>query len=312
MIGAYDSNLNFIDEFALIKNWHISDKNKISAGTGIRPFDTSITTIKEIPIGIYGGILSSHYGHFLLESLSRYWAIKDLDNTLPIIWYIGMQSSADDSFSTELKPWQLEIFNLLNIDTSRFVYITSPIRMNYIYVADPGYRIKYWCHPLHIASLGIYPPAQIIPEKKIWLSRTGVQSGKIINESEIEDILRTFGWIIVNPESMSIREQLSMINDAAIISGFEGSAFHTLILTDIKCKVIIFNRIQNENYITISFYKKFIQKIITVPLTHVSIRGGENIGRIINGVTVYPPRGGRFVKVTNISSVIHHLSTYYN
>jgi hypothetical protein len=279
-LGAYDSNLNFIDDFLLNRNW---------GTTGRAGYDHS-KAARTLSEGIYGGILMDHYGHFLLESLSRYWAIKDARDDLPIVWHYRDRSN--------LLAWQREIFDLLKIDTKRFVYVDELTKLDSVYLPDAGYKIQTWGHPLYFASLCIFGANEIIPGKKVWLSRWRLDRnlGRITNEDEVEKKLVRKGWTIFHPETVSVMEQINMLKDAALISGFQSAAFHTMLFFNVKSRVVIFRRDRrpiNHNYSTIAVNKLIEQDVHDVDLEYVSGDGSatsscmKNPNEILEKLSAY-------------------------
>ena len=91
----------------------------------------------------YGGVLFAHFGHFLLESLSRVWCHREL-RTGSIIWH----AQAD-----KLRDWQEYIFWLLGVPVERFVYIKESTRFREIILPDPGFEIGLSFHPLHADAM---------------------------------------------------------------------------------------------------------------------------------------------------------------
>jgi capsular polysaccharide biosynthesis protein len=79
--------------------------------------------------------------------------------------------------------------------------------------------------------------------EKIWLSRSKLLVGTIINESLIEKILTKIGYKIIHPEILSLQEQVRLISTSDIVAGFDGSQFYTVLFaTEISGKFHIFNR----------------------------------------------------------------------
>lgn len=216
----------------------------------------------------FAGWKLNHFGHFLLESLSR---VSKLPQQKSIV--IWLAKSPEEII---FKNWQLEIFSLLGIEHHQHIIVTEPIYVENLILVEPEYRIWDRFTEEHAHFLGCYHSQQsIIPNKKIWLSRSGINilRGGWINEKEIESILIECGWCIYHPELHSVQEQLSELLSAATIAGIEGSAFHTLMLAkQIPNQVIIFARGEhlNPNYQLIASVKKFEQTIHKIPQIYLS------------------------------------------
>ncbi|MCJ9428950.1 glycosyltransferase family 61 protein [Kordiimonas marina] len=183
---------------------------------------------------IFAGYLFPHYGHFLLESLSRLWVIRQ-NPDIPLVW-LGVHNQHD------FIQMQQEIFELFGLRNPMHL-ITEQTEVEELVVPEAGYIINSKFTDAQAEALRLVGPTELTPGKKVWLSRSKLKSAIIHNEPALEDILAANGWILYHPEEHSIAEQLAMLADAELIAGVEGSAFHTLILMpDFAGEVVIFGR----------------------------------------------------------------------
>lgn len=199
---------------------------------------------------IYGGFLFDHFGHFILESLSRSWACREIDE-IPIVF----------ASSAMLKDWQADIFDVLGI-LDRIVVIHRPTRFKTLWLPEAGYRIQDFMHPYHAEFLGCFSSSLIEHDAKpIWLSRSALSADKrIAGEEKLEEVLRQVNWKIVCPETLSIREQLQLIASAPMVAGVEGSALHAAaLIREFKGPLVVIRRLFNQNYRTISNAKGIVQ-----------------------------------------------------
>jgi capsular polysaccharide biosynthesis protein len=60
------------------------------------------------------------------------------------------------------------------------------------------------------------------------MSRSRQPARKLTNETEIEDLFRSFGFSILYPETLSIEEQVASVSMAELIAGPSGSAMFNL------------------------------------------------------------------------------------
>ena len=195
------------------------------------------------PEAIYAGTLYFHFGHFLLESLARSWYARQHPE-LPFVW-AGSYCWQDK----ELQDWQLEILDILGIANPTRI-LAAPARFDLLHVPDIGYRYDDTFHPEHAAFLGNYAGPAQEPGRKLWLSRSAIESDvRDLNGVAIEHQLTRVGWNIVHPETLTVREQLDHLARAELVAGEEGSAFHTLmLLKDVSAKRFhIFRRYGREH-----------------------------------------------------------------
>ncbi|MDD2725039.1 MAG: glycosyltransferase 61 family protein [Methylovulum sp.] len=203
---------------------------------------------------IYGGILTNHYGHILLESLARTWYL--LDSTGDVYFY-HLQHNKKDSTYDDLSGWQQVILSHLVTDPSRIKLINKPLIFDELIVPEAGLVGKNFCAPIHrdaLVLLGSKITANCskdIVADKIWLSRSLLNKGAIAGETKFETALSGEGFLVVHPETLSIAEQIKLFENASVVCGFTGSAFHTLLLAKNKgAKLIHFSRLShmNNNY----------------------------------------------------------------
>lgn len=231
---------------------------------------------------IYGGYLFGHFGHFLLESLSRLWAIPML-GAYPIVFPSSINA---------LTPWQSKLLELLGLK-SDIKIIKLPTYYDELIVPSPGYQMADFFVKKHARYLEVQE-CNLIPEKKIWLSRSSLKKenhpGDVVNEMDIEQGLELRGWDIVHPQEYDISQQLRMLSESNVLAGFVGSAFHALIfLKGYQGKINIINRpgwhetkSPIRNYNMIAETKKLDQKIHT--LEYSPIYSGSRKGNILSNM----------------------------
>lgn len=224
---------------------------------------------------IYGGFIFKHYGHFLVETLSRIWAITNSGKK--ILWV------ADPSTS-RFTRYQKEIFDLIGIEEKRHHVLQNPTKFLDLEIPTVGAVLPSLYHPMHANELAIYPFQTPKSGRRVWLSRSRLNDikSKAVNEAIFEDVLVRQGWIILHPQEMSVKDQLFELSDAEIISGFDGSAFHTLMLgSNIQSKVIIIPRGTTPNisamFQTISDTKGIEQYLLVLEMEKI---GGDGRGSL--------------------------------
>lgn len=190
---------------------------------------------------LYGGVMMPHYGHFLLESLSRLWAAKAFPR-LPIAWQFIREQKRP-------KGWQLEVLDIAGISPDRIVLVSRPTRFRTLIAPDPGVWLNTFFHPDQIAALASYPFRTPRTSKRVWLSRSRLPdtAGRVVDETALETRLAGLGWTILHPERQPVRQQLETMADAETIAGFIGSAFHTVVLgRDVRAKLRMLRRYNDK------------------------------------------------------------------
>jgi len=217
----------------------------------------------KIDTAIYGGLLLTHYGHFIFESLSRLWYSR-LDKSTPILFC---------SKQKVIKKFQQDIFNFLGIKNP-IILVKEPIGVDNLIIPEPGSRIRDYLSEQHMEFLSCYP-YNVDSNKKVWLSRSNLVRfiHQVDNEKELESKLEEKGWEIIHPQEYSIADQLEILANSSRIAGFVGSAFHTLLFfKEFTGQVTLFLRNPhkdfgprikiNETYETIAKAKGINQSVI--------------------------------------------------
>jgi capsular polysaccharide biosynthesis protein len=191
---------------------------------------------------IFGGYFFHHYGHFILESLSRIWLAQRYPD-LPII-FAGKQS--------KILEFQKKILNLIGIK-NEIKFVSGVANVNELIVPQPGCVINCLFSNEQCETLGVLKDG-LVKNKKIWITRSKIrQHAKsrikeeipliINNEEKLEQMLQDKGWFIFDPLNYDILEQLEILGSASHLAGFEGSAFHSLVLfKEYKTKIDMFGR----------------------------------------------------------------------
>jgi capsular polysaccharide biosynthesis protein len=185
---------------------------------------------------IFGGCLFGHFGHFIWESLSRLYAIRQCD-TYPILFL-----SPNDTIFTVQKMF----FKTLGIKNEiRLVKVPTSVK-NLIY-SQPGSSIN----PLFITDEQLDALACLhFPQehrgRKIWLSRSKLPSGRIMNEELIEAEIVKRGYEVISPETLPFREQAKLVSTPDLVAGFAGSQFFSMLFAkEIRSTFCVFNRREN-------------------------------------------------------------------
>jgi hypothetical protein len=187
---------------------------------------------------IYGGCLFGHFGHFIWESLSRVYAIRQCNN-YPII-FISPNDKIYNMHNVFFKA--IGICNdllLIKVPTSvkNLIYSSYGSSISPLFITDEQINgLQYFNF---LKNKEYYKTGK----EKIWISRSMLKNGKVINEQLIEEKLQKIGYTVIHPEALHLREQIKLISTAEIVAGFDGSAFFSLLFAEkIRGRFFIFNR----------------------------------------------------------------------
>jgi hypothetical protein len=204
---------------------------------------------------IYGGIWFEQYGHFLLETLARAWYLADAPG--PVVFHRPPDRSGGP-VATTMCLWQEELITALLGTPSRVHFLTLPTEFEELVVPDPGCVVGERCTVAQAAALATIgdrltaaAPTAAANTRKLWLSRSALTRGRVVGEREFETELAAAGFEVIHPETMPLPAQVRALDEARLVAGFTGSAFHTALLAGRRrAELIHFARFTAANHDT--------------------------------------------------------------
>ncbi len=176
---------------------------------------------------IYLGAIYSHFGHFLISTISRLWQIYDLPD-YPILCYGADLDRLDKNY--------LEIFAAFGVNLSRLTTLRDICKIERLIVPCPCIEEKNFVHRIFgkaYKSAGDKLAKQsnftVAGDKPIYLSKSKLGRGvrTILNEDVIEDDLAQAGFAIIHPETLPICDQVALWRLGRPVVSFSGSGLHT-------------------------------------------------------------------------------------
>ena len=194
---------------------------------------------------IYAGPGRSHFGHFLLESITRLWALDHIRNRVTGILFVDRPAS---NFEETLADNYLPLMAALSPDLP--IYITTdPVRISELLVPTQGLGHRKWAAgtPEFRSFIRHRLEKAFTPEgpEKLYISRSGLRrpEKRVHQEARIENLMEQAGYTIFHPEQHGIDVQCQRYLAARQIVGADGSAFHlAAFLLQPGTRVAIFQR----------------------------------------------------------------------
>lgn len=181
---------------------------------------------------VYGGHLPKHFGHFLLESLSRTWAYKSLD--LGPIPFLHMR----DRFHVHEREL-LEA--VLRPHGATLQTLDEPTVLSAVLIPEQGIELGREYHP-DMRSVydtirdEIAGPVTTVDDTPVYLSRTRLPRDHraTLGERALERRLAAQGIRIVHAQELALDEQIRTVASARQVIGLNGSAMHLTIFRDLE------------------------------------------------------------------------------
>jgi glycosyl transferase family 61 len=184
---------------------------------------------------LYLGHFTDHYGHFLLETLSRFWALSAINSYDKFVFQPFVLPAVSPLCFAPAKA----TFECFGIEPDRVHMVTGRERFTNLCVpnalveinndADDEQALIYqqigdYCEAVYNQGTGI--PTSLCQPLRLYLSRKKWNRGSISNESEVEAIFKSLNFTIMYPEQTGFEQQVAMYRRAQVMAGFAGSALH--------------------------------------------------------------------------------------
>ncbi|GEM_PF-2587561 len=184
-------------------------------------------------MSMYMGYLFPAFGHFMSESLSRFWPLLDVDiSDLQFVFH-SVRQDVNEGFL--VSSGFLQYLEALGINREQILIINQPVLFEKLIVADQAIMFrdrgsflqkKIW-NVISSKANNAYKKKS----DKIYLSRRNISNPtaarSLINEDEVEDVFKKHEFDIVYPHEFSDEmEKVSLISQASFIASASGSGLH--------------------------------------------------------------------------------------
>lgn len=236
ILNVYDKNGNFVP-FTSKRRF---GKEEYSIPETPMKFDDSKVDYYNEEV-IYIGFLRGHWGHFMVDSSVRLWALErpECADKRILVTIEGMAEFYN------------KLFMYLKIDKSRILQLDGTVKFRKVLVPElsyfPGkYVSKEFLTPYKKVANSVYLDKP--KYEKIYLSRVHFAKGKKeLGEKQIEVIFEMNGYHILYPEELSYEEQVWYYKNCKIMATTNGTIAHNIVYADDGSKLIILNRYKEDN-----------------------------------------------------------------
>ncbi len=182
---------------------------------------------------VYGGILLNHFGHVMIETGARLWAVQTLLDrgvTLDGVLF-QRKKSVQARGEVRLPPTSDAFLSVFSPDLP-VACAEMPEVVKTLYVPDIGISVtpdrfvgtpEQWAFFRDRAAR----VSQTAAPADIYVSRTGEGArGGLLFEAEIERVMAAAGYRIYHPQHHSIADQIATYRSARRLVSIDGSALH--------------------------------------------------------------------------------------
>ncbi|HEV8390927.1 MAG TPA: glycosyltransferase family 61 protein [Dongiaceae bacterium] len=220
---------------------------------------------------IYLGHAFTHFGHFMLETISALYWVREVDKEVSLLFH-PFEEGGENVFTQ--RPHGVECLRLLGIPPERVVMATTDIAVDELALPPRAYDMSNGPHydfsdvyrSLREAALGSPGGSQA---KRIYLSRRLLKGqGRLANEAAIERRMKGRGFAVLHPQRMSLSDQIRAAAAADILAGVDGSALHLSAFMRPGARVLVMETRRRRNVLKLNALMQV--ETIAVPATQTA------------------------------------------
>ncbi|MFO1080887.1 MAG: glycosyltransferase family 61 protein [Reyranellaceae bacterium] len=260
--GIYTSRRELLPEFQAMVERRYNPWDYTRCVTPARVEQSRCAAAKPLPGRfVYLGTLRTHFGHFLLESLARAWAVLDLDPTVKLLFH----PSRPEPYA--VPGFAVEALAALGVEPERIVVAHEDLIPETLVVPTAQFAMGATGSPGMCLAfdrmrdrLSDRRPAGRDRPSRVYLTRRlmdeplqrradfyagnrtrrdFIAAKTLANEDEIEALFAARGFEIIAPETRSLAEQVDVVAHASHVAGVTGSALHLALFgNDPKSRLI--------------------------------------------------------------------------
>ena len=208
--GVYNAAHKYIDASSII----IDDRANLR-----RPRRYAALYIDEDVLFL--GDLHHHFGHVLLERLTRAWALMDkkFHNMKCAVLY----SKAADP----LPEYYVEFLRALGVRSENIIVVARPTRFRTVFVPDISKGPFFYsdAYARTFDAIATATPDRPVHDK-IYMSRGALEHRRTFGEKIIQTVFERNGFRVIYPETMHIRDQIALVKNCRVLAGCAGTALH--------------------------------------------------------------------------------------
>lgn len=200
---------------------------------------------------IFGGVLASHFGHTITDSMTRLWYVVR-HRPEHRVAFVFKKFSGDG-----LCPYHHELLQLLGLPPERVLVVDEPMQFDCVLVPPQacfwgsGHDPERFALPYDAIRSRITPGAG----RRLYLSKSQVSSvphssdTEVFGERYFEDFFAARGFEILHPEQLPLTGQLSALAGAEVIVSTAGTLSHMAVFAKPGIRLIILVRAHNRPHL---------------------------------------------------------------
>ena len=228
-------------------------------------YEYSVSERKEETV-CFCGYLIKHWGHFLIDAVSRLWYSLEHDAEIDEYVFVveeGSRRKPEGNYA--------EFFRLLGI-LNKVRIIDTPTCFQKVLVPERSMAKNQYYSPLYLQlfdkisekAMKEYPISDIT-DNKVYLSRNHFIGARVeCGLDFVDHFFEKNGFTIIYPEEISLGEMIYMIRTATVCAAESGTLPHNFLFAQNQKDVIII-----ERQVTINQYQTEVDIIKELNVTYV-------------------------------------------
>ena len=179
---------------------------------------------------VYCGYLVNHWGHFLIEAVTRLWYFLENDSTIDkYVFFV------DENEEREIKGNYRLFLELLKI-WDKLEIINKPTRYRAVLVPELGIHMRKAYTPkllrvFDTVADNVVPQPDWDTPEKIYFSRSQFKKGQPFEFGfdSLDDFYAKNGYTILYPEKVPLDRMIHYIRNAKVVASLSGSLPHNML-----------------------------------------------------------------------------------
>ncbi|MBR1380595.1 MAG: glycosyltransferase family 61 protein [Alphaproteobacteria bacterium] len=189
---------------------------------------------------VFMGYVVNHFGHFLIEQLSRAWGV--LKHRTP-----GMKFVFVNNRGIVVPGYVYKFMKLLNISESDVMVLDAPCKFNRVFIPEQSFRLSntVYCAPEFVTAFRemAHNTKSKYDYDKVYVSRAKLPNDiRTYGEEKIQNIFQDNGFTVIYPETLDLFDQVAIMKNCRVLAGCAGTALHLALFMENAERVIQIKR----------------------------------------------------------------------
>jgi len=234
--GVYDYDMNLID---LSLNTRRSPPSfNYQYNEWYCGYNSDILNFKikeESKTVVFLGAFHSHFGHFILESISRLWFFLEKNNK-DLEYVFISENDINNEF--------LEFIRLFGLNITNINRVKSPTRYSKVIIPEMSIRLHDYFHLSYkkIIDKMIFNVPVESKKKVYYLSRQNIKNNRVFGEYLFELTFKILNIEFLYPENLSAIKLISKLQSSKKIIAISGTNSHNSIFIPDNATLVCLNR----------------------------------------------------------------------